>query len=114
MSRVDLPVALTRYIADAMVDVVSWSANSGELVLRISKEIGPETGRLKFRDVGYVHLPPRFEIATIGAYNCSFPDYPHLQLETGEFAVAFQDVNSDVHLIVACSVEYEIDVHPVK
>jgi hypothetical protein len=62
-----LPPALMRHLADAQVEVVSWSAASGELVLRVRKEIGPESGLLRFGGVGVVHLPPRFTIAALVA-----------------------------------------------
>jgi hypothetical protein len=45
------PPALMRRLADATVEVVSWSAASGELLLRIRKEIGPESGLLRFAGV---------------------------------------------------------------
>lgn len=108
MALVKLPESLTYCIADSQVDVMSWSAESRELVLQINKEIGPERGLLRLIEVGYVHLPPRFEIAGIAAYDCPFPDYPQLALNIGEIAFGFQDSNSCVHLVIAESVEYEI------
>lgn len=109
MSRVALPKSLTNYIADSQIEVLSWSAKSDELVLRITKDIGPESGTIRFSGVAHVNLPPRFEIAGIGAYDCPFPDYPHVELEVGEIAIGFQDSESRVHLVVAESVAYEID-----
>jgi hypothetical protein len=62
-----LPPALMRRLPDAQIEVVSWSAASGELVLWVRKEIGPESGLLRFGGVGIVYLPPRFTIASLVA-----------------------------------------------
>lgn len=109
MPRVALPQSLTNYIANSQIELLSWNAASGELVLRITKDIGPETGTIRFSGVAHVNLPPRFEINAIGAYDCPFPDYPNLELEFGEIAIGFQDSESRVHLVVAESVKYSID-----
>ena len=108
MPFVKLPDSLTKCIADSQADVISWNADSGELVLKITKEIGPETGLLRLTGVGYVQLPPRFEIAGIAAYDCPFPDHPQLKLDVDEIAISFQDSDSCAHLVVAESVEYSI------
>ena len=60
-----LAPALMRHLADATVEVVSWSAASGELLLRIRKDIGPESGLLRFAGVVVVCLPPRLTIAAL-------------------------------------------------
>ena len=60
----DLPPALMRHLADAEVEVASWSA-SGDLLLRVGKEIGPESGVLRFGGVSHVSLPPRFTVAAL-------------------------------------------------
>ena len=109
MGKVTLPKSLTNCIADSQIAVVSWSAENGELALRVNKEIGPETGTIRFSGVAHVNLPPRFEVVGIGAYNCPFPDYPHLKLDDGEIAVGFQDSESFVHLVVAETIVYDID-----
>ncbi len=102
----DLPLALTNYIADSQIEVVSWSADSDELVLQITKEIGPEVGLLRLKGVGLVQLPPRFEALGIAAYDKPFPDYPNLELDDGEIAVCFQDSDDAVYLVIAEAVEY--------
>ena len=58
-----LPAELTRCLADAEVEVVSWAGEAGELVLRVTKDIGPEAGLLRFGGVGHVNLPPVFDVA---------------------------------------------------
>ena len=40
-----LPAPLLRGLADSEIEVVSWGADTGELVLRVTKDIGPEGGR---------------------------------------------------------------------
>jgi len=112
MPRAKLPESLTNCIADSQVDVMSWSADAGELVLRITKDVGPETGMLRIVGVSYVHLPPRFETAGIAACDGPSPDYPRLKLDSDEIAIAFHDPEDRVHLVVAESVDYVIDKQP--
>ncbi|MGL6073872.1 MAG: hypothetical protein ACRC8S_06905 [Fimbriiglobus sp.] len=97
-----LPPALMRYLADASVEVMSWSAESGVLVLRIHKEIGPESGLLRFCGVVSVHLPPRFTIETLTA------------MRQGREDTMFEitGVWGESYMIVADSVEYISDAVP--
>jgi len=97
------PPALMRFLADATVEVVSWSAASGELLLRIRKEIGPESGLLRFGGVVVVHLPPRFTIAALVATHQGGDDVLF------EIAEAW----GESYRVVASSVEYAPDVEPV-
>ena len=97
-----LPLALMRHLADATVEVVSWSASSGELLLRIRKEIGPESGLLRFGGVGIVHLPPRFTIAALVAADRDGDD------TLFEIAEAW----GESYRVVASSVEYAPDAEP--
>jgi hypothetical protein len=91
-----------RYLADATVEVVSWSAASGELLLRIRKEIGPESGLLRFGGVVLVHLPPRFTIAALVA--------THRDGDDVEFEIA--EAWGESYRVVASSVEYTPDDEP--
>jgi hypothetical protein len=59
-----LPVALTRYFADSRLDFHSFSTSN--LELRIEKDIGPETGIIRFREVSFVCLPCSLNGASIG------------------------------------------------
>lgn len=102
----ELPPELLHFIADSEVEVISWTGESGELILKVTKDIGPETGLMHLRGVGVVHLRPRFDVAAIAAYDKPFPDYPQLQLDDGEIAVAFQESLGAVYLVTAESVEY--------
>jgi hypothetical protein len=97
-----LPPALMRFLADATVEVVSWSAASGELLLRIRKEIGPESGLLRFGGVGVVHLPPRFTIAALVA------------TQRGDDDMLFEIAEAwgESYRVVASSVEYAPDAEP--
>lgn len=52
-----LPTELTRYFADSQLRVESYSDADRRLVVRIEKEIGPETGLIDFRQVSFVALP---------------------------------------------------------
>jgi hypothetical protein len=53
----DLPQAMGRYLPDSDFRVVVWTSQSGELVVEIEKEIGPEKGIAKFAGVSFVNLP---------------------------------------------------------
>jgi ribosomal protein S14 len=61
----ELPAALTRNLADARAEVVSWSARTQELALHICKDIGTEQGVLRFFGVSRVELAPRLTLAGI-------------------------------------------------
>lgn len=106
-TMLELPADLLRYIADSEVEVVSWSADSDEMVLRVTKDIGPETGLLRLKGVVSVRMPPRFDVAAIAAYDGPFPDYPDLQLDEGEFAVAFQESWGAVYVVTAEGLTYD-------
>lgn len=93
-----LPPALMRHLADAEIEVMSWSAASGELVLRVRKEIGPESGLLRFVGVGLVRLPPRFTIAGLTAK----------QTESGTL-FGVEEAWGESYSVVAASVEYTPD-----
>lgn len=91
-----LPPALMRYVADATVEVVSWSAASGDLLLRIRKEIGPEAGLIRFRGVVVVNLPPRFTIAAMAA----------TPRGGGDTLFEITEAWGESYAVVASSVEY--------
>jgi len=61
----NLPDALQRYLADSELAVTSWRCDTGELTLKVEKDIGPETGRLAFRGVTHVNLPPALTVESI-------------------------------------------------
>lgn len=109
MASVELPNALTARIAESQIEVVSWSFASTELVLRITNQVGPESGTLRLNGVAYVNLPPQFEVAGIAAYDSAFPDRPQLQLSDGQIAVCFQADDSTVHFVVAESIQYSVE-----
>ena len=100
--RASLPPALMRHSADATVEVVSWSPASGELLLRIRKEIGPEFGLLRFGGVVVVYLPPRFTIAALVATHRGGDD---VQFEIAE-------AWGESYRVVVSSGDYAPDVEP--
>ena len=103
----ELPPELLHYLADSEIEVVSWSAERDEMVMQVTKELGPEVGLLRLRGVGLVHLRPRFDVVAIGVYDRPFPDYPQLELSDGEFALAFQEAWGAVYVVTAEAIEYE-------
>lgn len=60
-----LPAALLRYLPDSELQVISWDAPEGVLSLRLTKEIGPESGIIRFTGVTRVNLPQRLDIRGI-------------------------------------------------
>src|SRR4051812_44019953 len=72
-----LPDALLRYLPDSEVEVVSWSADRDELVLRVRKEITLEVGLLRFGEVAHLNVIPRKTIEGIDCGDLELlpPDY---------------------------------------
>lgn len=60
-----LPAALLRYLPDSELQVISWDAPEGVLSLRLTKEVGPESGIIRFTGVTRVNLPQRLDIRGI-------------------------------------------------
>src|SRR5581483_4696710 len=48
-----LPAALLRYLADSEIEIASWEPTNQLLTLRVVKEIGPESGLIRFREVSH-------------------------------------------------------------
>jgi hypothetical protein len=104
-----MPATLTRGLADAEVEVVSWSAASGELVLRVRKEVGPEVGLLRFGGVGHVSLPPRLTIAGITRAE---QDTGGAEPGPGESVFVFEEAWGASYFVVAESVRYVVEAEP--
>ncbi len=101
-----LPASLTRGLADAEIEVVSWSAASGELVLRVRKEVGPEVGLLRFAGVGHVSLPPRLTIAGITRAEQGTGGG---ESGAGESVFVFEEAWGASYFVVAESVGYAVE-----
>jgi hypothetical protein len=95
-----LPPLLMRHLADANVEVLSWSAQSEQLVLRVRKEIGPETGLLRFGGVCQVNLPSRMTLAGIRID----------ENNRNETTFILEEAWGASHFIVAESVSYQLEV----
>jgi hypothetical protein len=101
-----LPTSLISVLADAEVEVVSWSAGGGELVLRVRKEIGPEVGLLRFGGVGHVSLVPRLTIAGIFR---SERGIGGTEPDAGESVFVFEESGGTSYFVVAESVNYTVE-----
>jgi len=97
-----LPSTLMQSLPDAEIEVVSWSAATQELVLRVSKDMGNETGLLRFDGVAVVHLPPRFTVASLSE---SVQD-------DGDTKFAFEEAWGESYFVVADSISYTISANP--
>lgn len=53
----ELSADLLRFLPDSTATVLSWDGLKGVLLLKIEKEIGPETGYLTFHGVSLICLP---------------------------------------------------------
>jgi hypothetical protein len=112
----ELPTALLRYLADADLHVISWDASAEVLLLKITKDIGPETGIIKFSGVSHVNLPPYVGIS--GIERRSRDELPTSFLNTYRPNDRSLDANEVAYLIhgswgeefavIAQGIEYEI------
>lgn len=106
MSHFALPPLLTACLADSDVEVVSWSAQSQELVLEVVKDALPERGLLRFAGVGYVKLAPRF---TIHGISVGSSPTDALSDEVQEFEFNIEDAHGEEYCVVAESLTYTVD-----
>ena len=104
---IELPEGLMRYIADSEVEVVCWDSARDEMILRVAKEIGPAVATLRLTGVDFVNIRPKFTVVGLAAYDRSFPDYPNLDLDIEQTAIAFQEAWGAVYCVVAESLHYE-------
>jgi hypothetical protein len=93
----ELPQALTTNLADSDLEVVSWSAQTQELVLEVVKDVSSERGLVRFLGVSYVSLAPRF---TLGGIMVSNGD--------GEAVFLIQDPWGGEHRVFAESLTYTV------
>lgn len=100
-----LPVSLTKNLSDAELEVVSWSAATQLLVLSIRKDIGPESGVLKFSGVSYVGLVPRLTLSGISITNVAPNGVP---IDESETVFEFSEAWGGSYCVVAESVAYEV------
>lgn len=103
-----LPQSLTKNLSDAEAEVVSWPAETRELVLRLRKDIGEQSGLLRFLGVGRVNLVPRLTLAGIFRGG---PDIGGVAVETGETAFVLEEALGATYYVVAASFEYSIEEH---
>ncbi|KRG39682.1 hypothetical protein ARC78_14500 [Stenotrophomonas pictorum JCM 9942] len=101
----DLPTALTKNLADAEAEVMSWSAEAQELVLRIRKEIGSEHGLLRFYGVSRVDLAPRLTLAGLTVSNSTAGG---LVAEPGETVFHIHEAWGANYYVVADSLAYAV------
>jgi len=102
----DLPELLTRNLADAEVEVVAWSAETRELVLRVRKEIGGESGFLRFLEVSRVNLAPRL---TISGISVSSPDSRAVTSEATEATFVIEEAWGENYYVIAEAVGYSVE-----
>src|SRR3954453_9853231 len=60
-----LPKELLRNLADSTLEIMEGNPSSSSLTLRLTKEIGLETGTIRFTDVSHINLSPRTLVAGI-------------------------------------------------
>jgi hypothetical protein len=112
-----LPTALLRYLADSDLHVLSWNGPAGVLLVRVVKDIGPETGVVKFNGVSHVNLPPQLGISGIecGSLNSLPTNFlgtyrqNDQSLEGEEVAYLIHGSWGEEFFVIATEVEYNID-----
>jgi hypothetical protein len=115
-----VPPALLRNLADSELEVLTWDGTEDVLLLRIIKDVGPESGVARLSGVTHVNLPPHLEVETIkvGGVNDLPPHYfgtysPHdHSLDSKERVYFFQGSWGEQFFVIAESLEYSIDLTP--
>ncbi|WP_415896118.1 hypothetical protein ACMXYQ_07995 [Neptuniibacter sp. PT34_22] len=102
----ELPQHLMKNISDSEVEVLSWSAKSLELQLLIEKDIGPESGVIKFCGVGFVHMQPRISLegVSIATSEAKYPE--EVSPEENESLYILHESWGREFYVVAESIEY--------
>ena len=103
-----LPEHFVINIADAECSVASWDATSSQFVLKIEKDIGPESGVLVFSGVSFVNMPPEFIVAFVASSRQQVPDFPGVSPEDDEFLFLFQEAWGRVFYVLAERADYSI------
>src|SRR5262245_81194 len=106
-----LPASLLRYLPDADVEVVAWSGEAGEFVVRVVKDAGGgECGLARFRGVGFVSLPAWATI--VGLRHGGAGELPEplrgAAPGPGEHVFVFEAAWGPPHFVVAEAVDYEV------
>lgn len=103
----EIPVDLKRYLADAELEVLRWDGVSDELTIRVTKEIGPEIGTIRFLDVSYVAISPRFTVESITLGDVAKP--PHGQKpDEDETIYWIHSAWGETYCVIAKSIDYQI------
>lgn len=111
-----LPVTLTRYFHDSRLTLESFDPSGNVLGVRIEKEIGPELGRIVFRDVSFISLPSSLPgeamravpVAEVGGEFWSVCRAAHDWFEPDDVAFQIESQDGPVYYVVAKSLGYEI------
>lgn len=113
---IELPQALTRYFHDSTAQLDSYAPDGAVVQLRIEKEIGPETGLLRFHGVAFLSLHDAFPGHRIRAYplfagsadlwrcNATSRD----RFDGDETVYEIVSLEGPIHIVIAKGLEYEI------
>ena len=113
-----VPEALLRNLVDSEMEVLSWDGTEDVLLLRIIKDVGPESGVARLTGVTHVNLPPHLEVDGIkcGGVNDLPPHYfgtysPHdHSLDSKERVFFFHGTWGEQFFVIAERLEYTIDL----
>jgi len=116
--KIGLPPSLMRYLPDSELEILSWDGAPRELTIRITKDIGPEVGLIRFSGVTHVNLPPQLGIAgiEIGGLNDLPPNYLSLYrpddkvLDECEKVFLIHGSWGEEYFVIAQKLEYEVQV----
>ncbi|PQO39026.1 hypothetical protein C5Y96_03940 [Blastopirellula marina] len=105
----EIPADLRRYLADADLDVIAWDAVTGDLTIRVTKEIGPEIGTLRFVDVSYLTIVPHLTVESITLGIIDQP--PHGQVPDDEESIYWIHSSwGQDYCVIAKSIDYLADL----
>ena len=110
----ELPEQMRRYLPDSEFRVAAW--RSGELLIEVEKEIGPEKGIAKFFGVSFVNLPVTMTVYSMEVkspeelpsdfWNASTPD--RRDLDADDLVFVIESSWGGRQFVIAKSLAYEV------
>jgi len=115
-SIMNLPDALQHHLAHSELSITAWSADDDELSVRVDKTSIDETGRLAFRGILHVNLPPTLTVDCMEIHTAATapddlwgPDAPaRAELGDSDFVVLLFGSFGGRSFVVAEELSYEI------
>lgn len=115
----NVPTSLTQYFADSTLRLHSYDSNTQQLCVQIEKEIGPESGIIRFSGVSYISIPDCFSGDGIDAVSVADADDSFWRrtscdvdcVEPTQTIFRIYDQDGPTHFVVAAKVAYSIETN---